>query len=330
LKKIILIIVLVVIAGLPVAVYYLTSPSGNIDNYKAYYTNDAGEAGNGSVKVTFLGVSTLLVDDGETQLLIDGFFTRPSLWRTLLAKVSTDTIAADRAISRYRMESVQGIFVAHSHYDHALDIAYVTRRTRAQLYGSASTLNIARGGGLGEDRMTLYQPGKEIQLGKFTVTVLRSRHSPSALVNRENGKTIDNPLHQPATVLRYIEGGSFDFVIRHESHTLYIKPSANYVEGMLDTVRADVLFLGLAPLGTQDLAFMDRFYDQTIGQLKPKLVIPLHWDNFSLPLSGHLTMLPKIADRTAKTFDFMIARTKSDSITFKILQGGGSINLFSK
>ena len=32
----------------------------------------------GDVRVTFLGVSTLLFDDGETRIMTDGFFSRPS------------------------------------------------------------------------------------------------------------------------------------------------------------------------------------------------------------------------------------------------------------
>ena len=32
-----------------------------------------------SIKVTWFGVTTLLIDDGTTQILIDGFFSRPSL-----------------------------------------------------------------------------------------------------------------------------------------------------------------------------------------------------------------------------------------------------------
>ena len=32
-----------------------------------------------SVTATWFGVTTLLFDDGDTQLLIDGFFSRPSL-----------------------------------------------------------------------------------------------------------------------------------------------------------------------------------------------------------------------------------------------------------
>ena len=37
------------------------------------------EAGAEAVTVTWLGVTTLLFDDGDTQVLIDGFFSRPSL-----------------------------------------------------------------------------------------------------------------------------------------------------------------------------------------------------------------------------------------------------------
>ena len=38
--------------------------------------------------VTWLGVSTLLLDDGSSALMTDGFFSRPSLARVGLGKVS--------------------------------------------------------------------------------------------------------------------------------------------------------------------------------------------------------------------------------------------------
>ena len=39
------------------------------------------------------------------------------------------------------------MFIAHSHHDHALDVAYIAKRTGARVYGSDSTLNLARGEG---------------------------------------------------------------------------------------------------------------------------------------------------------------------------------------
>jgi uncharacterized protein involved in exopolysaccharide biosynthesis len=37
-----------------------------------------------TLKVTFLGVSTVLLDDGETALMTDGFFSRPGKLQTFL------------------------------------------------------------------------------------------------------------------------------------------------------------------------------------------------------------------------------------------------------
>lgn len=55
-------------------------PSAEVDKYRSYYLEQKdAEPKDGAVKVTFLGTTTLLFDDGETQLMIDGFFTRPSL-----------------------------------------------------------------------------------------------------------------------------------------------------------------------------------------------------------------------------------------------------------
>ena len=48
----------------------------------------------GDFGVTFLGVASLLLDDGETAIMTDGFFSRPSLPRTAAAAPSRRTWAA--------------------------------------------------------------------------------------------------------------------------------------------------------------------------------------------------------------------------------------------
>lgn len=321
---------LAVVAGCWFLYARYLAPSGDIDRYKGYYLNDTSAPRDGAVKVTFLGTTSLLIDDGETQLMIDGFLTRPPLSRVLTSKIATNTATVDSALTRLKVERLKGLFVAHSHYDHALDCAYVAQRTNAKLYGSLSTLNIGRGGGLRADQMELYEPGKELRFGSFDVTVLKSRHSPPKPgVNDDLGQLITGPLAQPAKFKEYKEGGSFDFLIRHGKHTILIIPSANYVEGALDQVRADVVFLGTAGLGTQGRDFQDAYYEQTIGKVKPKLVIPVHWDNFFMPLTGHLAAPMKVFDNLPDAFDFVTARTRADGITFKILQGYQSVLLFS-
>ena len=43
-----------------------------------------------AVSVTFLGAATLLISDGQTHLLTDGFFTRPPALRVAFGRLRSD------------------------------------------------------------------------------------------------------------------------------------------------------------------------------------------------------------------------------------------------
>jgi L-ascorbate metabolism protein UlaG (beta-lactamase superfamily) len=256
--------------------------------------------------------------------MLDGFFTRPSLIR-LVKKIETDTKVVDAALKRAKVDRLKALFVAHSHYDHAFDVAYVIQKTNAKLYGSSSTLNVGRGGDLKDDQMVLFEAGKEYKVGQFSVTVLKSKHSPPIKgINDDLGQTIDKPLRQPASARDYKEGGTFDFLIKHGDRAILVN-SSNYIQDALNDVRADVVFLGTGSLSNETKAFQEAFYDQTIAKVRPKLVIPTHWDNFFRPLSDHLEGMDDLS-----AFDFLIDRLKSDKIEFGILQGYQSVTLFGK
>ena len=128
----------------------------------------------------------------------------------------------------------------------------------------------------------------------------------------------------------YSEGGSFDFYIKHNGRAIYVKPSPNYIEGVLDSLKADVVFIGIATVAAQPAPWQEKYYEETVGKLKPTLVIPLHWDDFSKPVSGNLVMLPRLVNASEKDFDFFINKTRTDRIDFKILQGTKSIVLFKE
>ena len=301
---------------------------GSIDHYRKHYLRETDkEPGNGAVKVTFLGTGTLLFDDGETQVMTDGFFSRPSFLKVARGKIETDPTVVDAALKRAGVERLKALFVAHSHYDHAFDVAHVARKTGAKLHGSVSTLNIGKGGGLKAEQMQLFEPGKEVKVGRFTVSVLKSKHTPPiAGVNDDLGEVIDKPLKQPASFRDYKEGGSFDILIRHGGNTVLVKPSDNFVEGALDRVRVDVLFLGTAGMGTYKKDFQDAVYDQTVGKVRPRLVVPVHWDSFFDPLSDKL-QFPLVGNVPAG-FDYLIGRLTGDGIAFGIMQGYQSVLLF--
>ena len=305
------------------------APSANLNNYSACFINDTTTAiSAGAVRVTFFGTSSLLFDDGETQLLIDGYFSRPSLLNVLFGKLTSDTMLINNVLSKNKIDKLKAIFVVHSHFDHAIDAPYITKVTNSILYGSASLLNIGRGGGLSENQMALYEPGKEIQFGKFAVTILKSKHVSLPAKLNDIGQEITQPLKQPAKMKDFKEGGSFDIVMKHEGHTILIKASCNYIENALDTIKADVVFLGVAGLINKDSSFQYNYYQQTVGKINPKMVIPIHWDNFFKPLNENLKPYPKYMNNVEGAFNYLIKRTKADGIDFRLLQGNKHVLLF--
>ncbi|TGK07744.1 MBL fold metallo-hydrolase [Leptospira semungkisensis] len=315
------------------------TPSGNILDYKEHFAaNDpeilSSKIPLGKVRVTFLGTSSLLLDDGETQVLTDGFFSRPSLFRTAFTKISSNGSEIKYVMLLAGIKKLKGILVCHSHYDHSMDAPFIAKETNAKLYGSISTLMIGRGEGVPEEQLILFEPGQKIQIGKFKITVLESRHTPPFRIlgktnaSDPNRPHLTEPLKQPVKAEDYIEGGTYDFLVEHGKNSILIKGSTNYIEGAWKDLKADVLFLGVAMLGKLDQDFQDKYYTETVGTVHPKIVVPVHWDNFFKPLTEPLEPNLSIGDDVKKGMEYMIRRTSQDGIQFNILRGFGSILLF--
>ncbi|MFC6593348.1 MBL fold metallo-hydrolase [Kitasatospora paranensis] len=311
----------------------MSAPQTGISTHQQHYlpVSDPSPPTGAQIKVTFYGISTLLFDDGRTQILIDAFLTRPTR-QTLLTSLATGekSIASDPGVveawlARPEVRSVAAVFVAHSHHDHALDVAEIARRTGAQVHGSPSTLNIARGGGVPEAQLHRYRLWEPVTVGEFTVTVLPGRHpqNPPPLTD-DRDLTIDAPLAQPAAFADFVEGGSFAFLIEHHGRRILVQVPS-YVVGVLDDVRADVMFLSVIPIGHVDRRHTDTFYDQTIGNVRPRLVVPVHWDDFMEPAAPGLVPL---GDEIPAKFDDLLERLERDNIAFGIMQGMQTVTLF--
>ena len=303
--------------------------STDVGRFRDHFVREAPIRGAGGVTVTYLGATSLLFDDGETRLMVDGFFSRPSLLRTVFRRLRTDEAAVECALGRVRVDSVDALFVAHTHYDHALDVAHVARRTGARLHGSPSTLQVGRGGGLCDGQMSVFRPGQEVEYGRFRVTVLRSAHSPLPWYINDVGRDVTGPLAQPARASAYREGGSYDFLIRHGPNTILVKPSANIRPGGLNGVSADVVFLGVGGLGRRPRCFRDAYYEHAVTGVGASLVVPIHWDEFTRPLSGQLRASGWLFGNAEAALDFLIERTSSDGVSLRLLQGYQSVTLFA-
>lgn len=271
------------------------------------------------MKVTYLGTTVLLFDDGKDQILFDAHLTRPSIFQFLFGSLQTDEDICDEIIHKHEMNRVKAIFISHTHHDHVLDMPYIANKTGADVYGSLSCVNVGRGGKVEEDKLHEFEINKPIQVGKFTITVLPSLHSKPNIFNNDLGQIIDSPLVQPAKKKCFKEGGSFDFVLKHEGTTYLIRPSFNYIEGQLDGIHADVLFLGIAGLSKADEETKAKFFAETVEKVKPALILPLHWDNFFTPLDTSVKGMPKLMENTSQSLFELTKYCEDHKVSFTLL-----------
>lgn len=254
------------------------------------------------MKITFFGTTTLLFDDGKDQIFFDCHFTRPGLLKYIAGSGSTDKELADRLIKTHRIDRLKAIFVSHTHHDHVMDAPYVANCTNATIYGSLSAMNVGRGGNVPEDRLIRFEAGGTYSVGDYSIKVIKSVHSKPTALNNDLGQEITQPLTQPARLRNYKEGGSYDFIVRAQGKTYVIRPSFNYIEGQLDGIKADCLFLGIAGLAKADIPTERKFFEETVEKVNPSLIIPLHWDNFFTSLDKPVKSMPSFVEKTNVAF----------------------------
>ena len=244
--------------------------------------------------VTWLGVSTLLIDDGTSAVMTDGFFSRPGLGRVGVGKVSPSPARVDGCLARVGVTRLAAVVPVHTHFDHALDSALVADRTGAQLVGGESAANVGRGHGLAAERLVIADTGTPIRLGAFDITLVKSRHSPP---DRFPG-TIDQPVVPPVRAVAYRCGEAWSALIHHRSsgRRLLIQGSAGFVKGSLTGRRAEVVYLGVGQLGVQPESYVVDYWMETVRAVGARRVVLVHWDDFFRPLSKPLRALPYVAD----------------------------------
>src|ERR1700761_9821134 len=233
----------------------------DISNHSHRFSVPAAAAG-APLTVTWLGVTTLLLDDGSSALMTDGFFSRPSLVRLLVGKVSPSAARVDGCLARANVTRLHAVIPVHTHFDHVLDSALVADRTGAQLVGGESAVNVGRGYGLAEDRLVVAEPGAPIDLGAFEVTLIQSHHSPP---DRFPGE-ITAPVIPPVKVSAYRCGEAWSTLVYHRSsgRRLLIQGSAGFVKGALAGQRAEVVYLGVGQLGVLPQSYLDDYWSETV------------------------------------------------------------------
>lgn len=285
-----------------------------------------------TVTVTWLGITTLLFDDGETQVLVDGTFSRPSLAEILLQRpIWSDAATINRALAEFRLNRLAAIVPAHSHFDHAMDAGLVANRTSAMVLGSESTANIARGAGVPVSQHQILADGESRQFGAFTITLLASRHAP---VGPGDGGwfdgVIEEPLRQPARVKDWRTGTAWSVFVAHPAGTALVQGSAGFVEEALPADSADVVMLGIGGLSGLGRDYLQRYWEETVLRTGASSVYPVHYEDFTRPF-GEVALFPPIVDDVVTTASWIdeLAVEGDHPVTVRRLPFGEPVVLYA-
>lgn len=243
----------------------------------------------GTVRMTWLGTSAIFVTDGKTGILIDPYVSRFSLIKTLLGSpLMPDRRLIQKWVEKIGRNNIQAVIVSHSHFDHVADAPYFAIETDAPLIGTESTINVGRGAGMAESQLIEAKPDQVMKFGDFTVKFIESEHGLFMGRTLYPGK-IDKPLIPPAAAEEYRVGGVFALLIKHRAGTVLHHGSAGFKPGMYDGTVADVdiLLLGIASRGDTE-----TYLENVALKSRPRLVIPVHLDNFFKPLERGMSFLP--------------------------------------
>jgi L-ascorbate metabolism protein UlaG (beta-lactamase superfamily) len=244
------------------------------------------------VDMRFIGTSGVVLADGETTLVIDGFVTRPSLWQVLTTRVTPDADRVRKVSARTGVSRLDAVMVTHSHYDHAMDAPEWVKQAGGEVWGTASTRQIARAEGVKAVRIV--SPEDDIRVGRFDVRFFQLDHGPPEKMRG----VITEDFTVPARATDYKTGGGLGFYFTHGSCRILAVPSAGKAHADLSQYPADVILLSIGQLGLQSPDHIRRYWRDTVVASGARLVIPVHWDDFSRSLDQSLEPLPYAVDRT--------------------------------
>lgn len=215
-----------------------------------------------SLSFSWLGVAGIQLRAGSQVLAIDPFFTRPRLAQLLRPLESDSALAAEK------LPACDSVLVTHSHYDHLLDVPGVLRHTAAVAYGSANTCQLLLLSGIPEAQVKEVRLGQQLHLGAFQVEVIQGQHSSIPFGRLFNG-SLPVGLRYPVRLTDY----RMDVCLGYRITVMGVR----FLVCAAAPRPADVLFAVAQE--------SKKYYLQLLKAARPRIFVPIHWDNFTRPLS---------------------------------------------
>jgi len=214
----------------------------------------------------WLGVAGIeLRLDGQI-LAIDPYFTRMPLRRMLGRMQSDARLVADQ------VTHCDFVLVTHPHYDHLADVPEVVHTTGATAFGSANACRLLAALGVPARQVRQIGVGNSLALGGFRVEVLAGKHGKIPLAGLFN-RPLSPRLSPPLRAWDYRMDCCFSFLV----HAARYRVLVGLGEYPAEAPAADMLCIGVIN--------SPECYRSLLQRARPRVVVPIHWDDLFRPLS---------------------------------------------
>lgn len=277
-------------------------------------------AGKSPVRLTWYGVAAIRLDTPTLSLYLDPFVTRSSLFEVVSRPLRPDPKAIDR-----HLPPADVIALGHAHYDHSLDVPYLAHRDGSTVIGSTSVGRLLRAAGVPAEQFIQREAeGGRVALqsddtgDRSALDFVPSRHARVLFGRIPYPGPIDERISLPARASSYRMGAIYAVNAMLDGLRILHLGSADLREEFDERLRADVLCVGVAGFSrTPD------YLQRLLGAVRPRLIIPIHWDAFFSPLESPIRTLPNV---DARLFVQQCASFAPDA-TIAALQPGQSLQL---
>ena len=266
----------------------------------------------GAVSFRWWGTAGWRIDIGDRTVLVDPYLSRidTGLFTGAFKPETPLTVRTD--VIDPRVDRAMTVLVTHTHWDHFMDVPYIAKRTGARVFGTLTAYHLGLAYGLPSTQLSPVKGGEVLDFGDHSVEVVGSLHSrnPSYSVAFPGVRVTPPP--QPATIADLPEGDTLGYLLRVDGGpSVYFTGASDVAERNLTGLAPDVAMVAM-----QNATTTGDYLPRLLAGLDyPKVVVPVHCDNFETALQNPPPVAP--TDRTR--LNEMIAAVRRISPRSRVL-----------
>ncbi|SCL45686.1 MBL fold metallo-hydrolase [Micromonospora eburnea] len=244
----------------------------------------------GAVSFRWWGTSGWRIDIGDRTVLVDPYLSRydTGLFKGAFREDTPLEVATD--VIDPLVDRAENILVTHTHWDHFNDVPYLAGRTGARVFGTLTAHHLGLAYGLPAGQLVPVKGGEVLDFGTYTVEVVSSLHSRNKSWSVAFPGVRHSQPPKPVTIADLPEGDTLAYQIRVAGGpAVFFMGASDLNERNLAGLAPDVAMVASAAT-TSTADYVPRL----MAALDyPKVVVPVHWDNFETPLTN-----PPVVEKT--------------------------------